>query len=312
MAITTDPGVAAAAPTVGRRARGSRFRRPEPQLAAGMAICGIIALFGLIAPFFVGDPQTVNNVGLQPPGDGFLLGTTQQGQDVFAQLAWATRGSLIIGLSVGLLAMLLAAVFGVVGAYAGGWLDEAFSLFSNVMLVIPGLPLVIVISSYVQQKGVLLIIIVLALTSWAGGARVLRAVTLSLRSRDYVLASRVAGERTWRILAVEILPNLVPLLASLFIFAVIGAILGEAGLAFIGLGASGSWTWGTMLFWAGNGLALRLGALWWFVPPGMLIALFGAGLALINFSIDEVINPKLRTSRNAKRSAKQRRAKAAA
>jgi len=123
---------------------------------------------------------------------------------------------------------------------------------------------------------------------------VLRAITLSLRSRDYVAASKVAGERTWRIVLVEIFPNLVPILASQLVFAIIFAILGEAGLSFLGLGASGSLTWGTMLFYAQNGLALRLGAWWWFIPPGLLIALFGAALSLINFSIDEVVNPKLR------------------
>ncbi|WP_020392258.1 ABC transporter permease [Kribbella catacumbae] len=266
----------------------------SPKLAVGLTLCGGIALFGLLGPLFVGDPQRVDNIGLQPPGNGHLLGTTQTGQDVFAQLAYATRGSLLIGVVVGLLAVILAAGFGIIGAYIGGWVDEGFSLFSNVMLVLPGLPLMIVISSYVQNKGIWLVAGVLALTSWAGGARVLRAVTLSLRSRDYISASRVAGEKTWRILLVELLPNLVPLLAAMFVFAVIGAILGEAGLAFIGLGAGGSWTWGTMLFWAGNGLALRLGALWWFLPPGLLITVFGAGLAMINFSIDEIINPKLR------------------
>jgi peptide/nickel transport system permease protein len=289
VAALTDPAV-----VVETAVREKRRRRLSPKLAVGLAICGGIALFGIIAPFFAGDPQKVDNIGLTPPGHGHILGTTQTGQDVFAQLAHATRGSLLIGLTVGLLALALASVFGVIGAYAGGWLDEAFSLFSNVMLVLPGLPLMIVISSYVQNKGVWLVAGVLALTSWAGCARVLRAVTLSVRNRDYVAAARVSGERTWRILCVEILPNLVPILVSLFVFSVIGAILGEAGLAYIGLGASNSWTWGTMLFWAGNGLALRLGALWWFVPPGVLITLFGAGLAMINFSIDEIVNPKLR------------------
>lgn len=190
--------------------------------------------------------------------------------------------------------MAFSAFFGIVGAYAGGFLDDSFSLFTNVMLVIPGIPLVIVMSSYVQQKSIYLIAGVLAVTSWAGGARVLRSVTLSVRNRDYVAAAKVSGERTWRIMLVEILPNLVPVLASQFVFAIIFAILGEAGLSFLGLGPSGALTWGTMLFYAQNGLALRLGAWWWFIPPGLLIAAFGAALSLINFSIDEIINPKLR------------------
>ncbi len=301
MSITTSeppPTAEAERPEVRRR----RTLPPMTlKLGIGLTLAGVIILFGLIGPFVLGEPSTVRDIGLTPPGDGFVLGTTQTGQDVFAQLAHATRGSLIIGVVVGAITLVLSAFFGVVGAFVGGWVDEAFSLFTNIMLVIPGLPLVIVISSYVPDKSIWLVAAVLAITSWAGSARVLRGFTLSVRSRDYVLASRVGGEKRWRILLVEILPNLVPLLASQVVFAVIFAILGEAGLSFLGLGASGSFTWGTMLFYAQNGLALRLGAWWWFVPPGLAIALFGAALSLINFSIDEIINPKLRSQTRADR-----------
>jgi peptide/nickel transport system permease protein len=285
--------------------RSPRWRLGLPPMTAklvtGLIVGGAILLFGLIGPLFVQDPARVHDVGLAGPNGEHLLGTTQTGQDVLAQLAYATRGSLTIGAIVGLLTLALSAFFGVVGAYTGGWLDELFSLFTNVMLVIPGLPLVIVISSYVPDKSLWLVALVLSITGWAGSARVLRGYTLSLRNRDYVLASRVAGEKRWRILAVEILPNLVPLLASQVVFAVIFAILGEAGLSFLGLGASGSFTWGTMLYYAQNGLALRLGAWWWFIPPGLMLALFGAALSLVNFSIDEIINPKLRNQTRAAR-----------
>jgi peptide/nickel transport system permease protein len=297
-----DEALAATAREEGRKPRaGWRAMLPSmtPSLVIGFGIVAAIVLFGLLGPLFVQDPTTVRNSGLQPPGDGHLLGTTQTGQDVLAQLAFATRGSLEIGLIVGVLATLLSAFFGVLGAYLGGFADEAFSLFSNVMLVIPGLPLVIVISGFVpqEQRGLWTIAVVLAITGWAASARVLRAQTLSLRNRDYVAASRVAGERSWRVIAVEILPNLLPVIASQFVFAVIFAILSEAGLAFLGLGASNSSTLGTMLFYAQNGFALQLKAWWWFVPPGLIIALLGCGLSLINFSIDEIINPKLRNVR---------------
>lgn len=291
---TQDPDLAAEEAA----AQPSRKRRTlppmSPRLAVGLGITAAIVAFGIVGPFLVGDPSAVNNIGMSPPSADFLLGTTQTGQDVLAQLAYATRGSLLIGLVVAVLTLVLSAFFGIVGAFAGGWTDEAFSLFTNVMLVIPGLPLVIVISSYVTEKSIWMVGVVLAITSWAGSARVLRGYTLSVRNRDYVLAARVSGEPSWRILTVEILPNLVPLLASQVIMAVIFAILGEAGLSFLGLGATGSFTWGTMLYYAQNGLALRLGAWWWFVPPGLLLAVFGAALALINFAIDGVINPKLR------------------
>ncbi|WNV88163.1 dipeptide/oligopeptide/nickel ABC transporter permease/ATP-binding protein [Umezawaea sp. Da 62-37] len=270
--------------------------RWSPKLGVGLGLIGVIVLFGVVGPLVVGDPNTVRDIGLTPPGGEHWLGTTQTGQDVVAQIAFATRGSLRIGLLVGLMATVLSAVFGIVGSYAGGVVDELFSLFSNVMLVIPGLPLVIVIAGFVPaaQRGSWTIAVVLAITGWAASARVLRAQTLSLRNRDYVAAAKVAGEKTWRVITVEILPNLLPLLASQFVFAVILAILSEAGLSFLGLGASNSSTLGTMLYYAQNGFALQREAWWWFVPPGLVIALFGCGLSLVNFSIDEIINPKLR------------------
>jgi len=285
------------------RARTSSWRlmlpTMTPWLAVGILLVVGIALFGIIGPSLVGDPATIRDIGLTGPSAAHVLGTTQTGQDVLAQLAWATRGSLQIGLLVGVLATILSAAFGIYGAYLGGLADEAFSLLSNVFLVIPGLPLVIVIAAFVprEARGWWTIGIVLAITSWAGSARVLRAQTLSVRSRDYVAASRVSGERAWRVIAVEILPNLLPVIASQFVFAVIAGILSEAGLSFIGLGSSSSATLGTMLFYAQNGFALSLGAWWWFVPPGLMIALFGMGLSLINFSIDEVINPRLKNAR---------------
>ncbi|HZG05904.1 MAG TPA: dipeptide/oligopeptide/nickel ABC transporter permease/ATP-binding protein [Streptomyces sp.] len=272
--------------------------RWSPKLGVGLGLVAAIALFGVLGPLFTGDPAAVRDIGMTPPGGEFWLGTTQTGQDVLAQLAHSTRGSLQIGLLVGILATVLSAVFGVIGGYAGGAVDEGFSLLSNVMLVIPGLPLVIVIAGFVpvDRRGWWTIAVVLAITGWAASARVLRAQTLSLRNRDYVAAARVAGEKPWRIVSVEILPNLLPLMASQFVFAVILAILSEAGLSFLGLGASNSSTLGKMLYYAQNGFALQYGAWWWFVPPGLVIALFGCGLSLVNFSIDEIINPRLRTA----------------
>ncbi|WP_114853169.1 ABC transporter permease [Brachybacterium sp. YJGR34] len=293
-------------------ARPRPSRRPAvltPSLLVGGGLVLVITLFGLIAPFFVQDPLAISDIGMAPPSAEHLLGTTQTGQDVLAQLAYATRGSLLVGIIVASLALFLSAFFGILGGYLGGWLDEVFSLFTNVVLILPGLPLMIVIGSYVQQRGLLLISFILAITSWAAAARVLRSQTLSIRTRDYVHAARIAGEKAHRIIAVEILPNLLPVMSSGFVFALITAILGEAGLSFIGLGVVGTQTWGSMLFYAQNAQALTLGAWWWFVPPGLLIALLGGGLSLINFSIDGIINPRLRSAPKAARQV--RRAEAA-
>jgi peptide/nickel transport system permease protein len=207
----------------------------------------------------------------------------------------------VIGTGAALLATAVSVVIGVGGGFLGGWADEALSLISNVFLVIPGLPLVIVIASYVKGSSRLATIGVIALTSWAASARVLRAQTLSLRSRDYVLAARLYGERRWRIVLVEILPNEMAIIVSQFIFSVIFAILTQAGLAFLGLDDPSAMTWGNMLYFAQNAEALASGAWWWFVPPGLCIAVFGAALSLVSFGLDEVLDPRLRVHRPRRR-----------
>jgi len=291
--------------------RGIRQLMPRMslKLAIGLVIVVGIVLFAIVAPIFAQDPYDSDNPALQPPSPEHILGTTKLGYDVFAQLATGARGSLMVGIIAGLIALALSLVFGIVAGYKGGWWDEILSLFTNIMLVIPGLPLVMVIASYIPGRSWLLVAVILGITGWAGSAVVLRALSRSLRARDYVAASRVAGEKSGRIIFVEILPNLLPLLTAQFLFAIIFAILGEAGLSYLGLGPTGSITWGTMLNDAQSGQALGTGAWWWFVPPGLMIALLGAGLSLINFSIDEIINPKLRLApQNTRRVRRARRA----
>ena len=191
-------------------------------------------------------------------------------------------------------------IVGISGGYAGGIIDEALNLFSNVVLVIPTLPLVIVIIADVKSSGLVPLIVIIAFTSWAAAARVLRAQTLSVRNREYVLAARACGERAWRIVFVEIMPNELPIIVSNFIFGVIFAILTQAALAFIGLGDPTLLTWGNMLSLAYDNQALSVGAWWWLIPPGLCIALLGMGLALINFSLDQLLNPRLRVYRPAR------------
>lgn len=268
--------------------------RRTAKLVVGIVFVTSIIAFGVLAPLFTQDPRNSDNAALASPSGEHLLGTTKLGFDVLAQLAQGTRGSLMVGLISGLIALSLSVVFGILAGYLGGWADDGLSLITNIMLVIPGLPLVMVIATYFPARSWLLVAFVLGITSWAGSAVVLRAQARSLRRRDYVSAARVAGEKAPRVIFVEVLPNLLPLLTAQFLFAVIFAILGEAGLSYLGLGATDSITWGTMLNDAQTGQALGLGAWWWFVPPGVLIAMLGCGLALINFAIDEVINPKLR------------------
>jgi peptide/nickel transport system permease protein len=284
------------------------------KLIWGLVIVGFITALGLIGPLISQNPRDSDNPSLQPPSMEHWLGTTKLGYDVFAQLVYGTRESLYVGIVAGTVALFLAILFGILAGYFGGVLDEFLMLFTNIMLVIPGLPLVMVIAAYVQNtpgmgplaRTAFMVAIVLGITSWAGSAVVLRAQARSLRTREYVAAARVSGEKPMRVIFVEILPNLVPLIAAQFIFGIIFAVLGEAGLSYLGLGPTGSITLGTMLNDAQTGQAVGSGAWWWFVPPGLVIAMLGAGLSLINFAIDEVVDPKLRLAPQAAR--RQRRA----
>lgn len=291
-----EPG---SVPGPGGQRRAGRLREAfrSRRLRVGACIVGFFVLLGIIGPFFIGDPNQIGGPQYAGPSAHYWLGTTQTGQDVFAQLVVSTRSSLEIGLGAALLATVISIVIGITGGYAGGVVDEGLSLVSNVVLVIPTLPLVIVILAYVKSNGLVPLIIIIALTSWAASARVLRAQTLSVRNREYVLAARAAGDRLWRVVFVEIMPNELPIIVANFIFGTIFAILTQAALAFIGLGDPTLLTWGNMLNIAYSDEALSVGAWWWIIPPGLCIALFGMGLALINFGLDEFLNPRLRVYR---------------
>jgi peptide/nickel transport system permease protein len=290
---------------VGRRSPGAvRHRRFSRKTYVGFALLGffvLLAIFGpLLAPY---DPSA--NVGptLAGPSSAHLLGTTQNNQDVLSQLLVGARTTLFVGFLAGIIATALSILVGVTAGYLGGWGDEGLSLVANLFLVLPALPLLIVLTAYLKGAGPVSTAVVISVTGWAWGARVLRAQTLSIRHRDYIEAAKITGERTWRIVLFEILPNEAAVVASSFLFTVLFAILTQVALDFLGLvNVSGTWTWGTMLYWAQNDQALSVGAWWWFVPPGLAVALVGTGLALANFGLDELIDPRLRSAGLTRRS----------
>jgi peptide/nickel transport system permease protein len=280
------------------KARRQRFRFvANAKAATGLIILGLYILFAIIGPWVAPyDPDARSNALVQPPSADHWLGTTHLGQDVLSQLLVGTRGVMVVGLSAGVVATILSVLVGVTAGYLGGGWDDTLSALSNVFLVIPALPLIIIVASTFNNAGAMIVALVIGLTSWAWGARVLRAQTLSLRRRDYVEAARATGETTWRIILFEILPNLTAIIASGFIGTVIFAVTSEITLAFIGIGGISNWNWGEILFWAQSQQALAQGAWWWFVPAGLAIAFLGTALSLINFGIDEFVSPRLRSA----------------
>ncbi|AEJ40004.1 binding-protein-dependent transport systems inner membrane component [Sulfobacillus acidophilus TPY] len=271
--------------------------RSDRRPLVGLILLAVLVAASLAAPWLTPyNPSATVFTPFLPPSGHHWLGTTANGQDVFAQFVYGGRISLAVGFVSGFVATALAVLLGMLPAYWGGRVDTIFATFTNIMLVIPGLPLLIVITAYVHQTGPFTIALVIGLTGWPWGARILRSQTLSLAQRDFVVAARLAGENRLTILLAEILPNMLSLVAANFVFATIAAILAEASLEFLGLGNPNAVTWGTMLYWAQTGQALLNGAWWWFVPPGLGIALVGLSLSLINFGIDQISNPRLRVS----------------
>jgi peptide/nickel transport system permease protein len=305
MPVSTDPVVPTEhVPDIGR------WKRLPRNAKAGVVLLGFFVLVAIIGPFVTPyDPSFQNqslSASLQGPSGAHLLGTTQSGQDVLSQLLVGVRLTLELAFIVGAVATVLAVIVGVSAAALGGVWDEILSLVSNVFLVIPALPLLVVLLGELPQKGQTATILVLSVLGWPWGARVIRAQTLAIRNRDFIAAARETGERTWRILAFEIVPNQVSLIAANFVNTVLFAIGSSVALAFIGLTNLSSWSLGTMLYWAQSQDALQLGAWWWFVPPGLAVALIGTSLVLLNTGIDELSNPRLRDARSASRIAGQR------
>jgi oligopeptide/dipeptide ABC transporter ATP-binding protein len=257
-----------------------------------MLVFVVVSIFpGQIAPY---DPRAKEFPPGLPASWHHLLGTTAYGEDIFSQLVWGTRGSLVIALAVGALATALAVLVGVSAGYLGGTTDGFLSLVTDVILVLPIFPLIIVIAAYEKNAGFLTLIVVLGVLGWSYGARQLRSQTLSLRRREFLESARVRGERKSYVILFEILPTMTSLIVATFLGAALYAVLTAAGLQFIGLGDPNSLSWGTMLYWAQNNEALFAGMPLWAIAPGVCIALLGASFAFLNYAFDEISSPALR------------------
>jgi peptide/nickel transport system permease protein len=262
----------------------------------GVTILATVILVAIFAPLLTEFSPT-QRVGRphQPPSGEHWLGTTRLGYDVFTRMLYGARVSLAVGFGAGILITVIGTVLGIIAGYKGGVVDEVITFFTNMILVIPNLPLLLVLAAFIGQASPLVIAVILGFTSWAWGVRVTRSETLSIRQRDFVKSAETLGEPGWRIMAFEIFPNLISIVGINLIGSVIFAIISEATLEFLGLGDPNTTSWGIMLYNAQNSSALSVGAWWDILTPCVALAVLGLGLALINFAIDEVANPRLRT-----------------
>jgi peptide/nickel transport system permease protein len=279
--------------------RGVRSNRKATVGTALLLIFVLIALFpGVIAH----DSPTLDNY---TPRLGFstthLLGTNTFGQDLWAQVIFGTRSMLEIAFIVGLATTAIAVLIGVAAAYLGGLWDGSLSVITDVLLVIPLFPLLIVIAGYAHGDSTWVLIASITLTSWSYTARQLRSQALTLRNRDFLEAARVRGERKLYVIVVEIIPTMTSLIVASFLTNALYAVLFSSSLQFIGLGDPNTVSWGTTLYWAQSEAALQTGMPWWALAPGICIALLGTAFALLNYAFDEIGNPALRPVRKVRK-----------
>ncbi len=282
--------------TVGRTfLRALAFLRRDKKAAVGAVIIFMLSLITAFPSWFMPHNPAAE---VYTPGVGLswnhLLGTTSFGQDVFSQVIAGTRESFLIAMIVGAMTTIISVTIGLTAAYSGGFVDDALSLLTDVVLVIPTFPLIIVITAYLKSATFWMLIFVLVFTGWSYGARQLRVQALSLRNRDYLLAARARGESGFYVVFVELLPPMTSLIVANFLSSALYAVLAASGLQFVGLGNINDQSWGTMLYWAQNNEALATGLPLWALAPGVAIAVLGSGLALLNYAFDEIANPALR------------------
>jgi peptide/nickel transport system permease protein len=259
--------------------------------------CLISAFPGVIAK---DNPSAIAYPPHLGPSTSHLLGTTGLGQDIFAQIIYGARPVLLIAFGVGFAATGIAMLIGVAAAYLGGVWDAVLNVLTDVLLVIPLFPLLIIIAGYLHSSGTLVMIAVITLTGWSYTARQLRAQALSLRNRDFLEAARVRGERRMYIVVVEIIPTMTSLIVASFLTNALYAVLFSTSLQFIGLGDPSQVSWGTMLYNAENAEAFQSGQSLWIIAPGLCIVGLGAAFALLNYAFDEIGNPALRPLRRAR------------
>jgi peptide/nickel transport system permease protein len=269
----------------------------------GLLMVAFVVVVAGIAPWIsASDPNAFNILAIrQTPSWNHLFGTTDQGSDIFSQVVVGARRSLLLGLVAAALATGIAAVLGITAAYMGGIVDDVVNFLINIFLTIPAIPLLIVISGYLNSRGMWTMAGVLAAVLWAFEARILRAQALSLKNNDFIQAAKAMGESTRRVVFGELMPNMISRIAAAFVLVFYIALLTDAGLEFLGLGDASKTSWGVTLYWAQTNSTVLQGEWWPFFFPGAALAFTVLGLVLILTGIDEVSNPRLRTEKVGRR-----------
>ncbi len=276
-----------------------------PRFWFASVLIGLTVLIGLFGPLIIQTDPNVVIGGLYDPPQGFgplLLGTDNEGQSVIANLVYGTRTSLIVGLLAGSLATAIGLIIGLIAGYRGGWVDDILMGVTNIALAIPGIVVVILLSIALSNRSILTLALVIGVTGWPWTARAVRAQATSVRTREHIDVARLSGARFWAILGWDVLPYLLSYVVMAFVLQVAGAILAESALSLLGLGpAGGTVSLGLMLYWSLTWGAVRNNYWFAFIPPTVMLSIVAFSLLMLQSSLDEVFNPRLRRGRARRR-----------
>jgi len=262
----------------------------------GLVLVVVIILLGIIGPYFVQNPLAVSNFTDMPPSLQHWLGTDNFGRDVFAQLCFGIRNSMLIGIIAGGIGVLLAVIVGGIGPYIGGILDKITSLITNLVIILPIIPLFIILSFLFTNLTLVDVGFILGITAWPWAARSIRSQVLTLKEREFIDLSRMSGQGSADILIREVLPNMLAYIMMVFVILTGTAILAETALTMVGISKTTHVTLGFMLYEAQRTTRVSFfwDVPWFFFPPGIVITLLLTGFFVMHSGLDEVFNPKLR------------------
>jgi peptide/nickel transport system permease protein len=246
----------------------------------------------LLAPHDPRQTGTAEDI-LLPPDRNHWLGTDEVGRDIFSLVLYGTRISLLIGFSCAFLSIIIGSILGLTSGYFGGWVDDLIMRITDLFVVIPRLPLVLITVAVVGPS-IFNTIFVIGILIWAGTARIIRVHTLSLKERLFVERARSIGAGHLHIVARHILPNVMPMIFANTVLVVATSIYLESTVSFLGLGDPTHISWGMILHYAFVGAAMTYGAYWYVIPPGAMIVLAVLAFTMCGYALDEVLNPRLR------------------
>jgi len=268
-----------------------RIKKFDVSLAlfVGIMLTGVFGsiLYNVNPLAAVGPPE-------QPPSDRFPLGTNSWGRDNLALLLSGIESSIYIGLTAALISIAIGVIIGVISGFKSGLTDSSLMLVTDVVLVLPSILIMMLIAAYLKERNPFFVSIIIGLTSWPWVARAVRSQMMSLKTREFMYMSRMAGLRDMRIIVEDLLPNMMSYIFMAFVLLMSGAMIAEAGLSMIGLGVTKGTSLGIILYWAQILEAVRRGLWWWFIPPGVCLVALATSLLLLSTALDEYFSPRLK------------------